>query len=60
MICHETYRDPEGNWLAPDEVRETAEGRFATADGRAVTVGRSEKMSKSKANTVDPASYNFV
>jgi len=55
MICHETYRDPEGAWLAPDQVREMADGRIETADGRSVTVGRSEKMSKSKANTVDPA-----
>ncbi|MBC8269636.1 MAG: leucine--tRNA ligase [Rhodospirillaceae bacterium] len=45
MICHETYRDDAGNWLLPEEA--------ATADGP-VTLGRSEKMSKSKKNVVDP------
>jgi len=55
MICHETYRDSDGVWLAPDQVRRQADGSVATLDGRPVTVGRSEKMSKSKANTIDPA-----
>ena len=45
MICHETYRDDAGNWLLPEEA-EKANGT--------VTVGRSEKMSKSKKNVVDP------
>ncbi len=53
MICHETYRDAEGQWLTPQEV--TREGdRVSTLDGRPVTVGRVEKMSKSKKNVVDP------
>ena len=55
MICHETYCDPDGVWLSPDEVRHDAGGAPVTADGRPVRVGRSEKMSKSKNNTVDPA-----
>ncbi len=55
MICHETYRGPDGQWLAPDQVRREAEGAAVTLDGQPVTVGRSEKMSKSKANTIDPA-----
>jgi leucyl-tRNA synthetase len=45
MVCHETYRDAEGNWLLPEEA-ENAPGP--------VTRGRSEKMSKSKKNVVDP------
>ena len=45
MICHETYRDDAGNWLLPEEA-EKANGT--------VNVGRSEKMSKSKKNVVDP------
>ena len=20
MVCHETYKDPDGNWVAPEEV----------------------------------------
>ena len=53
MICHETYRDPEGRWLSPDEVTRGENGPV-TADGQPVTIGRVEKMSKSKKNTVDP------
>ena len=54
MVCHETYRDAEG-WLFPDEVRKTSNGGYeAVNDGRPVTVGRTEKMSKSKRNVVDP------
>jgi len=51
MVTHETYKDPDGNWLAPEEV---AEGKVVGTGAR-VTVGRVEKMSKSKKNTVDPA-----
>ncbi len=55
MICHETYCDPDGVWLSPDDIRQDPGGEPVTADGRPVRVGRSEKMSKSKNNTVDPA-----
>ncbi|MDX1426123.1 MAG: class I tRNA ligase family protein, partial [Kiloniellales bacterium] len=55
MICHETYRGPDGAWLAPDQVRREADGTVVTLEGEPVAVGRSEKMSKSKANTIDPA-----
>jgi leucyl-tRNA synthetase len=54
MICHETYRDPDGKWLAPEEVTPGEDGTPCTLDGRPVRVGRVEKMSKSKRNTVDP------
>jgi len=50
MVTHETYRAPDGRWLEPDAV---ADGREIDT-GEAVTVGRVEKMSKSKKNTVDP------
>jgi leucyl-tRNA synthetase len=40
MICHETYRDPDGAWLSPDEVRREGQGQPVTRDGRPVTVGR--------------------
>jgi leucyl-tRNA synthetase len=54
MVCHETYRDSEG-WLFPDDIQKTEDGGYVTvADGRKVTVGRTEKMSKSKRNVVDP------
>ena len=55
MVCHKTFRDQAGNWLQPDEVAEGEDGVWrALGDGRPVTVGRSEKMSKSKRNTIDP------
>jgi leucyl-tRNA synthetase len=55
MVCHETYRDAEGDWLLPEEVEKAADGRLvATRDRGPVEVGRSEKMSKSKKNVVDP------
>jgi len=56
MVCHKTFRDSAGAWRQPDEVEEDGRGGWRLiADGAAVTVGRSEKMSKSKRNTVDPA-----
>ncbi len=55
MVCHETYRGEGGGWLHPDDVDKRADGSAVHRDsGRQITVGRSEKMSKSKSNTVDP------
>jgi leucyl-tRNA synthetase len=55
MVCHETYKDAAGNWLLPQEVQK-ADGKLVSVkDGSAVAVGRSEKMSKSKKNVVDPS-----
>lgn len=50
MVTHETYKSADGKWLAPDEVRDGVE----ISTGQAITLGRVEKMSKSKKNTVDP------
>ncbi|GAA0736879.1 leucine--tRNA ligase [Sphingomonas japonica] len=50
MVTHETYRAASGQWLSPDEVRDGVE----IATGKPITLGRIEKMSKSKKNTVDP------
>jgi leucyl-tRNA synthetase len=55
MICHETYKDAQGKWLEPEDVRKDDGGKWVhVKTGEAVTLGRSEKMSKSKKNTVDP------
>ncbi|MDJ0950054.1 MAG: leucine--tRNA ligase [Alphaproteobacteria bacterium] len=57
MVCHETYRDETGNWLYPEEVRRTADGTLVHAEtSEPVSIGRSESMSKSKRNVVDPES----
>ena len=55
MVCHETYRAADGAWVEPGDVDAKSDGTAKrVSDGAAVTVGRSEKMSKSKKNTVDP------
>jgi leucyl-tRNA synthetase len=55
MVCHETYRDGAGNWLLPEQVARTAGGALVSSlDGSHVEAGRSEKMSKSKKNVIDP------
>ncbi|MEO5335419.1 MAG: leucine--tRNA ligase [Magnetospirillum sp. WYHS-4] len=55
MICHETYKDQGGAWLYPTDVVKGDGGTAIHAKaGTAVVVGRSEKMSKSKKNVVDP------
>ncbi|QDH16506.1 leucine--tRNA ligase [Swingsia samuiensis] len=53
MVTHESYRD--GNeWLYPEEVEHRGESVVRKDTGIPVQVGRSEKMSKSKRNTVSP------
>ena len=54
MVCHETYRDAEGEWLLPEEVEKHDGGAFLCGTDVAVRVGPSEKMSKSKKNVVAP------
>ncbi len=54
MVCHEIYQDAKGEFLYPFEI-EKKNGEFiSTKDGSPVSIGRSEKMSKSKCNTVEP------
>lgn len=54
MVCHETYQLANGQWVMPEEIERTADGAALRATGEAVTIGRSEKMSKSKKNVIDP------
>ena len=55
MVCHETYKDQEGNWLYPEEVEKIDSKTFLKkVDKTEVIVGVPESMSKSKKNTVDP------
>ncbi|MBL0318634.1 MAG: leucine--tRNA ligase [Alphaproteobacteria bacterium] len=56
MVCHETYKDPQGKWVSPDDLKGDAKtGYVHLKTGEPITVGRIEKMSKSKKNVVDPA-----
>ncbi|MBT6136884.1 MAG: leucine--tRNA ligase [Rhodospirillaceae bacterium] len=54
MVCHETYRDMDGNWVYPSDLVRGSDGSWTDGKGRPVTTGRIEKMSKSKRNVVDP------
>jgi leucyl-tRNA synthetase len=56
MVCHETYKDEDGKWLYPEQVEKRPDGAMHVKTGRPVTIGRSEKMSKSLCNVVDPRS----
>ena len=56
MVCHETYKDQNNNWLSPEEI-ESKDGKnfyIKNNPGKKVIVGPSESMSKSKKNTIDP------
>ena len=55
MVCHETYKDENNNWLSPDEVfSENGKDYFKIKDKKKIIVGASESMSKSKKNIIDP------
>ncbi len=55
MVCHETYKSADGDWLFPTQVTRGEDGKVVeTATGRPATLGRSEKRSKSRRNVVDP------
>ena len=55
MVCHETYKDQNNNWLSPDDV-ELIGDKFQKKNdpNNKVKVGPSESMSKSKKNVIDP------
>ena len=40
MVCHETYKDKNGNWMSPEDIKKI--------DKSEIIVGPPEAMSKSK------------
>ncbi len=55
MVCHETYKDNNNNWISPDEIITKNGKKFLKNEQtKEVIVGPSESMSKSKKNTIDP------
>tara|TARA_Y100001960_G_scaffold187244_1_gene196371 strand:- start:2164 stop:4719 length:2556 start_codon:yes stop_codon:yes gene_type:complete len=55
MVCHETYKDQNNNWLSPDEIEMKENAFYKKKDPSSkVIVGPSESMSKSKKNVIDP------
>ena len=56
MVCHQTYKDKNNNWLSPEEVFSDDGKKYFIKNNptEKVNVGASESMSKSKKNTIDP------
>ncbi len=55
MVCHETYKDKNDNWVSPDELVTINGKKYLEKDkSQLIKVGPSESMSKSKKNTIDP------
>ena len=55
MVCHETYKDQNNNWISPDEIEIKGKEYIKINDPKAkIVVGPSESMSKSKKNVIDP------
>jgi leucyl-tRNA synthetase len=55
MVCHETYKDENNNWISPDQITSINGKKYLKDDSKKeVKVGPSESMSKSKKNTIDP------
>ena len=47
MVCHKTFKDEKGDWVSPVDFDEKK-------NKEKFLIGKSEKMSKSKKNVVDP------
>jgi leucyl-tRNA synthetase len=54
MVCKETMSCPQHGYLFPEQAREERGTLYCTLCDQPVTLGRVEKMSKSKRNVVDP------
>ncbi len=55
MVCHETYKDQNNNWLSPDQIVSNGDKYYKKDEpDNIVKVGPSESMSKSKKNVIDP------
>ena len=54
MVCHETYKDENNNWVSPNEIITKNGKKFLKVNEKPIKVGPSESMSKSKKNTIDP------
>lgn len=55
MVCHATFKDSKGDWVYPSDVINGENGDLIHIETKEkITQGRSEKMSKSKKNVVEP------
>ncbi|MDG2001151.1 MAG: leucine--tRNA ligase [Alphaproteobacteria bacterium] len=55
MVCHKTYKGPDG-WVEPENIIFRDNKALLKSNNQELEIGRSEKMSKSKKNIVDPMS----
>ena len=42
MVCHESYKDENGNWLYPNEVEKIDENKYLKKDKSKIIVGPPE------------------
>lgn len=54
MVCHKSYKNSDGDWVYPDEIEKTDDGKLIDSAGKEVFECSFEKMSKSKKNTISP------
>ena len=54
MVTHKTFRNSQNQWLSPDEIKYD-KNMIVDEFNNEVKIGKIEKMSKSKKNTVDPS-----
>ncbi len=54
MVCHETYKGHNGDWLQPAEIEKRDGKAYLKGTSVEAIVGASEKMSKSKKNVIAP------
>ena len=49
MVCHETYKDSDDNWVSPEEIETIGGQKYLIKDkSKKIKIGPSESMSKSK------------
>ncbi len=53
MVTHVTYKNKNGDWVEPKDIKKT-ETDLKDNNGLGIEIGKIEKMSKSKKNVVDP------
>ncbi len=54
MVCHETYKNKNGEWVEPGDVEKRDGKAYLKGTDTEVRIGPSEKMSKSKKNVIAP------
>jgi len=54
MVCHETFKNKNGEWVYPEEVLEEGGDLIHINSREKILKGPSESMSKSKKNVIDP------